>query len=115
MIFLRRLFAMILVITMVATTGTMAVMRDRDVGAQAMVICTGVGLHTILVDANGERVDPAPICPECNVMTLAAGAPAPLVMLSGRLRQLDQVTTLRSQPYVRRAKGAVNVRAPPVG
>ena len=114
MIFVRRLFAAFLVLTMVATTGAMAVMRDRDAGTQAMVICNGFGLQTILLDANGEQVDPAPVCPDCTMVVLAEG-PTPLLVLLGSAQKIEMVLTEASQSYVRMDKDALKARAPPVG
>ncbi len=115
MILARRLFAMFLVLTMVATTGSMAMMRDRDAGAQAMVICNGAGLQTILLDASGEPVDPAPICPECTMVTLAEGPLAPVMTLCGAPHQMTLVFAHVSQSYVRLNKSNLKARAPPVG
>lgn len=115
MILVRHLLALLVILTMVATTGSMAVMRDRDAGVQAMVICNGAGLQTILLDANGEPVDPAPICPDCTMVMLAEGPPAPLLVLRGAEQKLAQVLVQASQSYVRLDKGALKARAPPVG
>lgn len=115
MILLRRLFAAVLMLTMIATTGSMAVMRDRDAGAHVMVICNGAGLQTILLDANGEQVDPAPICPDCTMVALAEGPPTPQLLLCGDAKAMDLVQVQASQTYVRRDNTALNARAPPVG
>ncbi|RLJ60473.1 hypothetical protein BCF46_0674 [Litoreibacter meonggei] len=114
MIHIRRLFAAFLVLTMVATTGSMAVMRDRDAGTPAMVICNGSGLQTILLNAHGDPVDPAPICPDCTMVMLADGPP-PVMVLRGDAQKMDLVLAQASQSYVQTSKGALNARAPPVG
>lgn len=79
---MRRLISLFLMLTMVATTGAMASMRDRDAGAQSIVICTGHGPQLILLGADGEPVERAPICPDCT-MVLEAG-PLPLLTIEAR-------------------------------
>jgi len=115
MILIRRLFAVFLALTLIATTGSMAGMRDRDVGTRAMVICNGSGLQVILLDANGERVDPAPICPECTMVVLAEGPPPPFMVLRGDAKKIPLMWAQASQFYVRLGKSALKARAPPVG
>ena len=115
MMFLRQLFSVLLVLTMVATTGSMAMMRDRDAGAQAMVICNGAGLQTILVDGNGEKVDPAPLCPDCTMVLLAEGAVSPDVLLERFARKVEVSRPQDSQAYIREGVSALNARAPPLG
>jgi len=115
MILVRRLFAVFVVLTMIATTGTMAGMRDRDAGTHAMVICNGSGLQVILLDANGERVDPAPICPECTMVVLAEGPPPPFMVLRGDAKKITLARVQASQLHVRLDKTALKARAPPVG
>lgn len=115
MIFARRFFAIFLMLTMVATTGAMAVMRDRDAGVQAMVICNGAGLQTILLDAQGEPVEPAPICPDCTMVLLAEGPSAPPLLLRRAAKELDLVVVQASQSYIRLDKSVLKARAPPVG
>lgn len=115
MIFVRQLFALLLVLTMVATTGSMAMMRDRDAGAHAMVICTGVGMQTILVDANGDKVEPAPMCPDCTMVLLANGPAAPELVVQLPARRLEVALSATSQAYVREGSSTLKARAPPVG
>jgi hypothetical protein len=58
--------------------GTMA--RVADV----VVICSGAGTHTALIDWRGEKVDPVPNCPDCapaagiGLIAHPATLPAPL-------------------------------------
>ena len=116
MILARRLFAVFLMLAMVATTGSMAMMRGPGAaGAQAMVICNGAGLETILIDADGEPVDPAPICPKCTMVMLADGPPPPFMVLRGEAQKMALVLAQSSQSYVRMDKSGLKARAPPVG
>lgn len=48
--------------------------RHLAAGAQTLVICTGYGLVSITIDADGNPVEHTLPCPDC-VMTVAAGLP----------------------------------------
>ncbi|SFR56259.1 hypothetical protein [Litoreibacter janthinus] len=111
----RHLFAAFVMLTMVATTGSMAVMRDRDAGTHAMVICNGAGLQTILLDANGDEAEPAPICPDCTMVLLAEGPLEQTLVLLGNVRTPELVALQTSQSYIRLDKSDLKARAPPVG
>lgn len=115
MMIVRQLFALLLVLTMVATTGSMAMMRDRDAGAQVMVICTGAGLQTILLDANGGRVDPAPMCPDCTMVALAGAPVSSGLEICAPVGRMELVLIQSSQAVARRDNAGVSARAPPVG
>ncbi|EPX80888.1 hypothetical protein [Litoreibacter arenae] len=115
MILARQVLAIVLVMTMVATTGSMAAMRDRDAGTQAMVICNGAGLQTILLDANGERVDPAPICPDCTMVVLAPAPASPDVILCDGVAGAALWVALAAPMTARNDRGGPQARAPPVG
>ncbi|MEP3347839.1 MAG: DUF2946 family protein [Litoreibacter sp.] len=112
---ISRLFTALLVLTMIATTGSMAAMRDSTSGAQAMVICNGAGLQTILIDADGEQVDPAPICPDCTMVHVHAATSAPELVLQGEVRKSELDLMAHSQPYIRHSYLALKARAPPIG
>lgn len=109
-----RLFSLLLVLTMVATSGSMAMMRDRSAGGQAVVICNGAGLQTIQVDANGERIELAPICPKCTTAMLAQ-APARAIVLRGAAMQVPLVIVRASQHKTHLRRDGVQARAPPIG
>jgi len=78
---LRRLTALCLIVTLVATSGAMAALRDNADGVQRLVICTGMGPQAILIGADGAEIDPAPICPECTMVLQAGPLPAMSRML----------------------------------
>lgn len=44
-----------------------AQMRGTSDVAGVMVLCTGTGAKTVLVDADGHPIDPQPVCPDCIV------------------------------------------------
>ncbi|MGY6705591.1 hypothetical protein [Roseinatronobacter sp.] len=53
--------------------------RHLAAGAQTLVICTGYGLVSITIDADGNPVEHTLPCPDC-VMTVAAGLPDPVLL-----------------------------------
>ncbi|MCC5959173.1 MAG: hypothetical protein JJU08_07510 [Rhodobacteraceae bacterium] len=53
--------------------------RHLAAGAQTLVICTGYGLVSITIDADGNPVEHTLPCPDC-VMTVAAGLPASVLL-----------------------------------
>ncbi|WP_298356411.1 hypothetical protein [uncultured Litoreibacter sp.] len=61
---LRTFLMGFLAAAMILTSGGMAVARTAPDG-QTMVICTGMGVETVTLDANGEPIDAPPICPDC--------------------------------------------------
>ena len=61
----RRLIASLLVMSLLVTSGTMAVARHTaDIGT-LLVICSGHGYATILVDSTGDPVERQVVCPDC--------------------------------------------------
>jgi len=60
--------SLLLAILIALTSVTMAVARGQMRDATGtMVLCTGAGAVTVQVDANGEPVGPAHICPDCAI------------------------------------------------
>lgn len=74
---LRALLMVVLAAVMVVTSGPMAVARATPEGA-IIVICTGDGVETLRLGADGAPLEPAPHCPDC----LATG-PGLLTKMSG--------------------------------
>ena len=72
---IRSLFALLLALTLAATSVSAAVMHSEMQGAQQMVICSdstaGSGLTTITLDATGKPIDRAHHCPECTAAIAA--------------------------------------------
>lgn len=74
MIRITRLFStLVLILAFCAGTGVMAVARAQAAGPQGqnIVICSGYGVVTITVDAEGNPISPVHPCPDC-VAGLAA-------------------------------------------
>lgn len=71
---LRRLLAICLALTLVGTSGAMAVARGQmaaDPGTIA-VICVGSETETLRLDAEGNPVHASHTCPDCALIGLAA-------------------------------------------
>lgn len=61
----RSLLALALVLLLAVTSVTMAVARGQVHGLGEVALCTGVGLVTVAVDAQGNPVARPRYCPKC--------------------------------------------------
>jgi hypothetical protein len=71
-IYARPFVATCLALILAVTSLTMAVARGQTRVAGEIVICTGYGMSTVKVDANGEPADPIHICPDMALGFMAA-------------------------------------------
>jgi len=78
--FARRLLALSLALILAATSLTMAVARGQARVAGEIVICSGLGVTVITVDAQGNPTGPAHICPDMALALLAAPPAAALTL-----------------------------------
>jgi len=78
----RSLLALSLALIVAATSLTMAVARGQARVAGEIVICTGLGVTVIAVDAEGNPTGPAHICPDMVLAMLAAPPLAPVILTS---------------------------------
>jgi hypothetical protein len=62
---LRPILALCLCALLALTSQTMAVARGAPAPAGTMVLCTGTGPVTVLIDADGEPTGAVHICPDC--------------------------------------------------
>ena len=69
------ILAALMALILVLTGQTMAVARGATGPAGSMVLCTGTGPITILVDENGQPIGPRHICPDCSLSLFAALGP----------------------------------------
>ncbi|WP_417259531.1 hypothetical protein [Celeribacter sp.] len=96
---LRPLIAVVFAVLLFATSQTMAVTRGtmRD-ATGAVVLCTGTGPITVLIDDDGQPVGPPKICPDC-AMSVFADAGSAFVLSAPQSRvtplRADQSVTLR--------------------
>lgn len=78
---MRRILASIqslaLVGLIVLTSVAFGVARGQAGSTHTLVICTGHGVVSITVDANGEEIERAVLCPDCVVTLLAWGGDPP--------------------------------------
>lgn len=93
--------------------GAAAGMTMQD-AAGRMVICTGDGVISIYVNAEGEPVTPDHICPDCVVMGASLLLPAMLDWFAPKSAARSADTPIRSFVTVWLAP-AQSARAPPVG
>lgn len=111
---LARISAAILLAALVAATSlSMAVVRGQTRIAGEIVICTGYGIATIAVDANGNPTGPAHLCPDMVLGLMAALEAAPPVLMrpEGDVRRLD---VLEPKGGAARAMPHARARGPPV-
>lgn len=72
---LRPILHLTLVLTVLLTAQVMGAARGQARVAGEMVICSGQGVVTLRVDADGNPVGPPMICPDCALTLLVQGAP----------------------------------------
>jgi hypothetical protein len=97
--FLRRLIASTLVLSLLATSGAMAVARgSSDVGT-LMVICTGQTYTVMEIGADGTPIERAHICPDCTLsLIVSVGAPAMLPKPQVLARILSATAPAQTDP-----------------
>jgi hypothetical protein len=62
---IRNLLSIFLACALALSSVTMAVARTHAQGVQDVVICSGYGMVTITLDAEGNPVGPVHMCPDC--------------------------------------------------
>ena len=82
MTILRPLFGVLLALSVALTAGMVGAARGQAQVAGQMVICSGQGVVTITVDAEGNPTGPVHVCPDCVLSFLAAAEAAPLADLT---------------------------------
>ena len=109
-----RLLSLTLALLIAVTSQQMAIARGVTTNAAGQVIlCTGQGVVTVTLDANGDPIEPAHICPDCalSLLDVVAGysAPAPWVIHSSTLVQtiVDKLQSPTVPPVA-------HARGPPV-
>ena len=108
---LRSVFTLFCALLLSLTSVTLAVGQHAMPQGMTMVICTDLGAQTVTLDANGNPVQPAHSCIDCNAAPSAqALAPAlqlplpPLVAL-GNLAQSEPVAVPSRTPPQTHARG----------
>ena len=110
MIRLRALTALGLCLFLVLTSVTLAVARGAPQPVGQIVLCTGAGTRTVLVDADGAPMSPPHVCPDCLLAFHATAPrdplPAPQMAATcarHRFAGASHVTTLSQPPLKARA------------
>lgn len=109
----RSLAGIALALMLALTSGAMAVARGQTHAAGQVVLCTGSGPVTVAVDADGQPIGPAHICPDCALGFFAAvseppGVPGPAPVAGEPLRPAVEASRASRPLHAARA------RAPPL-
>lgn len=104
-----------LILVLVSGSVSMAGARMLARGADTLVICTGYGLVTITLDADGNPVESAPVpCPDAlPAMAALTGATPPLPAPPGAVTPLRHALRAAVAPVLP-APAPRPARAPPV-
>jgi hypothetical protein len=105
---------LLLVLSLVLSTVGFGMARGQAPAVGQMVICTGHGIITVTIDADGNPVRTQTLCPDAALGLLAATAPVAPVALASKTsitwRSWPALTAVpRSEWYLPRA-----ARGPPV-
>ena len=97
----RPLFTLMLALTLAVTSLFMAASRGRVYAGVAVEICSGGGLVTVTLDAQGQPVGPAQLCPDLVLGFFAdAGLPDTIPVYEPRkLSAHCAVESPASQPH----------------
>lgn len=110
---MRALLAFSLAILVAFTSQSLAVARGQAVASGQMVICSGGQVVTVSVDAEGNPVGPAHVCPDCalHVLDLSPEAPVPgfVPVCTAQRLALAQTPWVHGPPAV-----TPRARAPPL-
>lgn len=111
---LRPYLAGFLAVVLVLTSQGFALARTAEGPAGAMVICTGTGPVTVLVDEDGQPTGAVHICPDCALSLFDAISPASPAWLPDAAQSLD--IKAKQHPLVRphNLPDETRARAPPV-
>ena len=113
MMILRSITAVGLCLFLALTSVGLAVARGAAEPVGQMVLCTGEGTRTVLVDATGQPATPPHICPEC-LLAFYADAPRPPLPLPRDLAATACQPFADAHHETSLARPAPLARAPPV-
>lgn len=108
------LTAATLVVLVALTSAATAMSQLRGAAVGEMVICTGHGMRTVLIDADGQPVDAKVECPECLISQ--ADLPAMAASFEGfaDLVATAEVTAAPIASQIVARAAAPPARGPPV-
>jgi len=108
----RLLVSVFAALVLAASSVTMAAARGQTRAAGEVVICSGYGLTTITVDANGRQAGTVHICPDMVLALIAAHSNAPLVLTRPEGRASDLIL-VEARLTALRTLAEVRARGPP--
>jgi len=73
---LRAALSVLMALVIVVTAQELAVARGQPHAAGQIELCTGEGVLMVALDAQGNPVGPAHICPDAAMLLMAAWAPS---------------------------------------
>ncbi|GGH58833.1 hypothetical protein GVY41_14280 [Frigidibacter albus] len=94
------------------TSQSLATARGQTRAGEAVVICSGDGFVTIELDAQGNPVGPAHLCPDM-VLAFFAAMDLPPVVLPQREGRTERAALPPGQAAASQSAPAANARAPP--
>jgi hypothetical protein len=104
--------SLLLALVLVLTSQSMAVARGGSAATGQMVICTGSGPMAVLVDADGQPVEAAHLCPDATLQVLTdVDAPLPAFLRAGRVLVPEAMRACA--PCTRALRQTPPSRAPP--
>ena len=111
---LRRLMAVALALVIALTSSHMVLARSQAVAVDRVVICSGYGVMTIDLDADGNPIGPVHLCPECMAAHGLAVLADPTRVQRPDAAALSLGWALVKTDHDGRAPIALRARAPPV-
>lgn len=107
-------FLLLLALLLGLTSQSLATARGETRIGEAVVICSGEGFVSVTLDAEGNPVGPAHLCPDM-VLAFFAAMDMPPVTLPQREGRTEKAVLPPGRAAAAQAAPAANARAPPVG
>ena len=112
MISFRKYLAAFCALLLVVTSHSMAQARGTTDADGQIVICTGTGPITVLVDGDGQPMERGHVCPDC-AMSLFAGEGAPFDTPVLTLRGGERLAIMGAVAAVQLRTMRATARGPP--
>ena len=111
--YLIRIFSFGLLVALIGITSqTMAVSRGHAAATGQIVLCTGAGLQTIQIDAEGNPTQGGHYCPDCVLVAWVASETQPMAIPQGEALQIDTDGCVTNQTSLFGSWG-LGARGPP--
>ena len=109
---LRSVLVLLLALLLALTSQSLATARGQTRAGEAVVICSGDSFVTIELDAQGNPVGPAHLCPDM-VLAFFAAMDLPPVVLPQREGRTERSALPPGRIAASQIAPAANARAPP--